>query len=190
MGKEIEIQVRVENVKPLLELMEKEGKFQCDNLQIDEYYTPYHRDFTAVRPVKEWLRLLDSDGKQSLNYKHWIYDKGSKKADHCDEYETPVNDIGEIRNMFTALDYKKVVTVDKRRKVWNHKDWEVSVDTVKGYGDFVEIEYKGSDASVPKKITTEMTKFLKDLGCGTIQRSFQGYAFVCAFPDEARWEEV
>ena len=65
MPKEIEIQVRIENSKPLLELLKAEGKFLYAKRQVDEYFTPPDRDFTAVRPVKEWLRLRDAEGKWS-----------------------------------------------------------------------------------------------------------------------------
>ncbi len=189
MPKEIEIQVRIENIKPLLSLLEKEGDFQYEKRQVDEYYTPPHRDFIAVRPVKEWLRLRDAEGKHSLNYKNWHYDADGR-SDYCDEYETPIEDIVQVRNMFVALDYKKIVTVDKQRKVWNYKEWEVSVDAVKDLGDFVEIEYKGSDAPDPRQTTDEMVQFLKDTGCGKIERNFLGYPFQLLFPDEIKWDRV
>ncbi|GAI26198.1 unnamed protein product, partial [marine sediment metagenome] len=54
---EIEIQVKIENSKPLIEFLEKNADFRSENHQIDEYFSPAHRDFIGVRPVKEWLRL-------------------------------------------------------------------------------------------------------------------------------------
>ena len=57
---EIEIQVNIENSKPLIEFLEKNAEFKLEEHQIDEYFSPAHRDFVAVRPVNEWLRLRNS----------------------------------------------------------------------------------------------------------------------------------
>jgi len=48
---EIEIQVKIENSQPLLEFLEKKGEFKSEKHQIDEYFSPAHRDFVAVRPA-------------------------------------------------------------------------------------------------------------------------------------------
>ena len=66
---EIEIQAQVENEKPLIEFLEKEGKFQSEKNQIDEYFSPAHKDFLSTRPVNEWLRLRNAEGQGSINYK-------------------------------------------------------------------------------------------------------------------------
>jgi len=189
MPKEIEIQVRLKTVNPLIKILNVEGLFQYEKRQVDEYYTPPHRDFTSVRPVKEWLRLRDMEGKYSLNYKNWHYDMNGK-SNYCDEYETPLEYIEQVRNIFTALNYKKIVTVDKIRKAWQFRDWEVSVDQIRGLGDFVEIEYKGSENVNPKEETDKMVNFLKSLDCGKIERNYLGYPFQLLFPDEVNWEVV
>lgn len=75
---EIEIQVKLQHEKPLLVFLKGNGQFQTKKRQIDEYFSAPHRDFLAVRPVKEWLRLHDADGKYSINYKNWHYDGRGK----------------------------------------------------------------------------------------------------------------
>lgn len=185
---EIEIQVRVEKIKPLLKFLKAKAKLVGASHQVDQYFTPHHRNFVAKRPVKEWLRLRDSKGKSSVNYKNWHYDK-SGKSNYCDEYETTVEDIGSVRKIFSALDIKPMATVDKKRQIWLYGDYEVALDQVKGLGDFVELEFKGKKAkSTPKKITDQMVQFLKDQGCGKIFRNFQGYPFRALFPKEVKEE--
>ncbi|MAF79750.1 class IV adenylate cyclase [bacterium] len=182
---EIEIKVGVEHTDKLLEFLEKEGKFLGERQQKDEYFTPAHRDFLKVRPVKEWLRLRDADGQCSFTYKNYYYDERGKSS-HCDEYEAELTSMDQSKKMFNALDFKSICLVDKVRRSWMYKDYEVSLDSVKDLGDFVEIEYKGKDENVePKKVTADMVKFLKDLGCGKIQRDYVGYPFLLMFPDEA-----
>jgi len=66
----------------------------------------------------------------------------------------------------------------------------VAVDSVKGLGDFVEIEYKGENENAdPKKVTEGMVDFLKKVGCGKIMRNYVGYPFQLLFPEEVKWED-
>ena len=186
---EIEIQVNVENSKPLIGFLEKNGKFKSESHQLDEYFSPAHRDFVAVRPVNEWLRLRNSNGKYSINYKNWHREKDGKSY-YCDEYETEIQDLTQFKNILNILNFKSLVRVDKVRKIWTYKDYEIAVDFVKGLGDFIEIEYIGKDENVePKKITEEMIKFFKNIGCGKIKRNYVGYPFQLLFPNEVKFEE-
>jgi len=186
---EIEIQVNIENSKPLLEFLEKNAVFQKENHQIDEYFSPIHRNFIEVRPVEEWLRLRDSSGKYSINYKNWHFDKNGK-GHYCDEYETKIEDLNQLRKILEVLNFKSLVVVDKVRKIWTYGEYEISMDSVKGLGYFVEIEYVGKDNQAdPKKITDEMVKFIKGINCGKITRNYVGYPFQLLFPDEVKLEE-
>lgn len=186
---EIEIQVNIENSKPLTDFLENNAEFKSEKHQIDDYFSPIHRDFTGVRPVKEWLRLRDSGGKYSINYKNWHYDKNGK-SHHCDEYETKIDDLSQFKKILDVLNFKSVVKVDKVRKTWIYKDYEIAIDSVKGLGNFVEIEYIGGEEKVdPEKITEEMVNFLKKVGCGKIKRNYVGYPFQLLFPDEVKFEE-
>ena len=186
---EIEIQVNIENSKKLIDFLEKNAHFKKESHQTDEYFSPSHRDFTGVRPINEWLRLRDSSGEYWINYKNWHRDKGGKSY-HCDEYETKIEDLDQLRKILNVLNFKSLVKVDKIRKIWTYKDYEIAVDSVKGLGDFVEIEYISANEGVdPKKVTAEMINFLKDLGCGKIKRNYVGYPFQLLFPEEVKYEE-
>jgi adenylate cyclase class 2 len=186
---EIEIQVNIENSKPLIEFLEKNGQFRVEKRQIDEYFSPIHRSFVEVRPIKEWLRLRDSDGKYSINYKNFHFDSDGK-SQYCDEYETKIEDLAKLRKILDVLNFKSLVKVDKKRKTWEYKDYEIDLDSIKGLGNFVEIEYIGKDEKVnPEKITAEMINFLKGIGCGKIKRNYVGYPFQLLFPEEVKFEE-
>jgi adenylate cyclase class 2 len=135
------------------------------------------------------LRLRDAEGNCSLNYKKWHYDTDGR-SNHCDEYETEISDIQQFRNVFKVLGFKTLVTVDKVRKSWNYQDYEISMDSIKDLGDFVEIEYKGEGSPDPKKTTNEMIEFLKSQNVGKIERNYLGYLFQLLFPEEVEWEEI
>lgn len=187
---EIEIQLEVENSKPLIDFLVKEGDFKYEKHQIDEYFTPKENDYTAVRPIKEWLRLRDAEGKYSLNYKNWHYDEKGLSY-HCDEYDTEIKDLETIKKILLALNFKSLVIVDKIRKVYHYQDYEVAIDKVRGLNDSVEVEYIGQDEkAVPKEVSASMVDFLKKIGVGKIKINYQGYPFLLMFPKEAKWEEV
>lgn len=180
---EIEIQVNIENSQRLLDFLNEKAEFKGEKHQVDEYFTPFHRDFIAVRPAVEWLRLRDADEKCSINYKKWHVDSHGKRH-YCDEYETKIEDIEQARKIFTALDIKPIIKVDKKRKIWVYNDYEIAVDSVKDLGDFVEIEHFGeTGGKSPEQITDEMVQFLKDIGCGEIKRNYVGYPFLILFPN-------
>lgn len=185
---EIEIQVNIENPEPLLEFLEKNGIFVAESHQVDEYFSPLHDDFLAVRPTNRWLRLRESPKGCSINYKNWYFDEDGKSR-FCDEYESKVENLEQMKKILLSLGFKSIVTVDKIRKVWKYADYEIGIDSVKNLGDYVEIEYTGTNgAGEHKKITEEMVGFLKNLNCGKITRNYRGYPFQLLFPEEVEYE--
>lgn len=186
---EIEIQVRIEDSSLLEKFLLEKAEYKGEKFQKDEYYSPAHRNFLDKKPIAEWLRLRESK-TNSLTYKNWHQDKDGK-SHYCDEYESDIEDIEQFRKIFAVLDLKPIVIVEKTRKIWDYKDYEISIDSVTDLGDFVEIEYKGKDKSAdPSKITGEMIAFLKEIGCKKIERNFGGYPFLLLFPEDAVYETV
>ena len=187
---EIEIQVQVEKIKPLEKFLKDNAKFVGEFHQIDEYFTPAHRNFIAQKPTDEWLRLRNANGKFYINYKNWHHGKDGK-TNHCDEHETEVKEIDKMQYIFEAIDIKPLIIVDKTRLIYNHKKYEIALDKIKGLGNFVEIEYKGKamgeDAA---RIAGEMVDFLKSLKLGKITRNYNGYPFMMLFPDEVKYENL
>lgn len=185
---EIEIQVQVEKIKALLDFLAKKGKFVGEVHQVDQYFTPAHRNFIAKRPADEWLRLRDAGGKYSINYKNWHHNKEGQ-SNSADEYETRVENLAPLQKLFAAIDIKPITVVDKKRQIWLYKDYEIAIDKVKNLGDFVEIEYKGKKKNPdPDKIAQEMIAFLKKIGCGQVTINYQGYPFLLLFPNETKWK--
>ena len=182
---EVEIKVRVEDVAPLIDLMGREGRYEGEVRQADEYFTPAHKDYTSKFPVTEWLRLRDEDGRFSVNYKNYHLNAEGKSV-YCDEFETRVEQVEKMRSIFKALDIRPLVKVEKSRRQWAYKDYKVAVDSVAGLGDFVEIELDGRSPD-PEKTTSAMVAFLRGLGVGRIRRNYQGYPVLLLFPEKAEY---
>ena len=186
---EIEIQVKVAGVAKLEDFLKKNAKSKGEKYQKDEYYTPQHRNFIAKKPTNEWLRIRESNSN-SVTYKDWHFDSEGK-SQYCDEYETDIDDVDQMRKIFASLDIKPIITVEKTRKLWDYKEYEFAIDYVTGLGDFVEIEYKGSDKSIdPKSVTDDMVGLLKQIGCTKIKRNYVGYPYMLLNPDEKVFETV
>lgn len=187
-NQEIEIQVNIEDSGSLLNFLKSKGTFKHEVHQIDRYFSPAGNSFLATRPVSRWLRLRQTDKGCSFNYKNWHFDKDGRSS-YCDEFETKIEDIGAVEKILGALEFDNIVTVDKLRKIWTFDDYEIAIDSIKNLGDFVEIEYIGSDNEVdPQKITDDMINFLKEIEVGKITRNYVGYPFIMLFPDEVKYE--
>jgi predicted adenylyl cyclase CyaB len=184
---EIEIKVKVDNAAPLVALMEKEGKFEGEMKQIDEYFTPAHVDYLSAQPIREWLRLRWQGDKCSINYKYYYYDENGKST-YCDEYESNVEKIDQMQKIFKSLGFKSLTKVEKIRKAWLYKDYEIALDEVVGAGSFIEIELKRGSTD-PKKDAGEMMSFLKKLNVGKVRRTYAGYPYILMFPEKIEYFE-
>jgi predicted adenylyl cyclase CyaB len=185
---EIEIQARIEKSETLRAFLDQNATFISENRQVDEYFTPAHRNFTDVKPIEEWFRIRDENGTHTINYKKWHYENGI--GQYADEFETIVGDKETAKKIFLALDVQPLIVVDKTRRKYMYNDYEVAFDEVKGLGNFVEIEYKGKDGVDHKVVTKDMIDFLKSQGCGTIELNNGGYPMLLLFPQDAEYIKV
>lgn len=155
-------------------LAERDGKPGPAVRQVDTYHNAPHRDFLAPAVISEWLRLREADNGASVNYKRWLPEDAEIKT-HCDEYETPVEDVEALRRTLDALDFTKLVTVDKTREEWTVPgEVVVAFDTVADAGHFVEFEFKGEAASAEEAIT-RLQAFIDGLGVNLGDRINRGY---------------
>jgi predicted adenylyl cyclase CyaB len=155
---EVELKFRVKDKPRLLSWLRANAKLESQNRQIDDYYTPAHRNFFAKEFPDEFLRIRRSGEKASITYKFWNTTGDNKQYSHCDEYETDVENGDQIEKIFKALDLKLVVTVDKNRSSYRYKNFEIEVDDIAEIGTVCEIEIKGGYESV-----TEAHKQICDL---------------------------
>lgn len=145
--------------------------------QKDDYFTPSHRNFVEPEFPFEWLSIRKRGDNFILNYKHF-YPENVKTCTHCDEFETEIKNPEKIEKMFSALDLKKLVTVEKEREAFRHKDeFEIALDSVKDLGYFIEIEALKDFGSV--ELTREkLFEFAKNLGIDVSNPDKRGYPFL------------
>jgi adenylate cyclase, class 2 len=146
-----------------------------DQYQIDVYFSPEKNDFLRHIPVSEWLRIRQSKGKVSINYKNW-HNKDGSTAVSCDEFETTVGDIQTFKNILSALHFHEIVSVEKRRNIWRVEKAEIAVDIVSGLGDFIEIEAKGEFDSL-ESAKEYLYKILNKLDVEVGIQDYEGYPY-------------
>jgi adenylate cyclase class 2 len=174
---EIEVRFPLKNADAMLALLNRDAEKKYESRQIDIYYNAPHRDFFANAPsVDEWLRLRDSDGKYSVNFKSF-FPKGAKKSTHCDEFESKIENFEAMRKMLAALDFKPVITVDKKRVAFSYRNTEIAIDEVADLGTFIEIEYDCDNDCTIESAREHLYEVLREIGAQVGEEYDFGYAF-------------
>jgi len=174
---EIELKFLLPNAESVIEKLNLLATFEGEEHQIDRYYTPVHRDFLAEKPVSEWLRIRESEGKCFLTYKNFHKKEMGPKAIHCDEYETEIGNAEQLKLVFSAIDITEMVVVDKLRKIFTYKKAEISVDYVEELGYFLEIEAMKGFASIDEA-REYLHDLLQELEIDVGEQDFEGYPYL------------
>lgn len=68
--KEIEMRYIVRKKSKLLKWLMQNSHKKSSSHQVDEYFTPAHRDFLKPKNPNEWLRIRNQDDTFSVTYKN------------------------------------------------------------------------------------------------------------------------
>jgi len=180
-NKNVEIEIKIpldeDTFFKVKEMLKKTAKFVKKSHQIDDYFTPAHRNFVEPEYPFEWLSIRKRGNKAIVNYKHW-YPENAEVATHCDEFETEIKNPDQLDKIFSVLDLKKLVTVEKEREVYNYNDeLEVSLDIVKELGYFIEIE-SIKDFGTVDATREKLFGFAKNLGIDVSKTDKRGYPYL------------
>lgn len=160
--------------------------------QRDVYYDAPHRDFAetdeAFRLRRE--RVVDENGDggapervSKLTYKGPLVEAESKTRT---EHETVVDDETEARAIVESLGFEPAAVVEKERTFFELDGYTVTLDSVSGLGEFVEIETTvESDDEIPAA-RDRARELLDTLGLDpdeTIRTSYLGLLFEAGAAD-------
>lgn len=163
--KEIEILVEVyDDVEKIKEIFKK---FNYIGLKktIDEYY--YDPKRPELKPdqnnqLNHCLRLRTKNDEYSITYKDDVFEKG--KWLYSDEYETKVESIGMIKEIFNRLGLVKFIEIDNEKETYVFEKYEIVIENVKDLGIFMEVEYCTSDEVDIIKEKNKIQEFINSLG--------------------------
>lgn len=127
----------------------------------------------------DFLRIRETDNT-TICLKKWKKDSKGELT-FCEEFTVLVNDFKDALSLFKELGFFPKVEINKTRKIYNFKNFEVVLDSVKGLGDFFEIEWKGKEIS-PEHALDEIRAFLKKTGVSKYHRLKRGYTSMILNP--------
>jgi adenylate cyclase class 2 len=132
---EVEVKARVESKEKLAKKIESlGGRFTREVEQEDIYFVHPCRN---LRERDEALRLRREGEKCILTFKGR---RVGKEAKMREEVEVRVDDFEAMKNIFSQLGFEKFFTIRKSRKDFSLDGATISLDSVEGLGEFVEIE--------------------------------------------------
>ena len=170
---EIEIQVKIKSPKDVERKLRKVGKFVKTRKQVDKYFVPVQRNFLAKEMPIEYLRVRHEKNRDHLNYSYLhFYKNGWLRK--TDEYETLVEKPEIVEEIFKKIGLITKVTVNKTRKYFDCGNFEVTLDQIKGLGNFMEVEAKKDFGDVDKT-RKACQKFLDDLNIKYEIKRLMGY---------------
>lgn len=113
--------------------------------QIDTYYIPDFRDFEINGETMECVRIRETEKDITLGYKK-IHRETTPV--YCDEYEIKIDNKEQMENFLFAINFSVQMIIDKTRLSCKINDYEFDFDSVKGVGEFLEIELKNNNADI------------------------------------------
>lgn len=170
---EIEIQAIIKNPKEAEKRLKKVGKHIKTRKQIDKYFVPPQRNFFAKEPPIEYLRVRYERGKGHLNYSFLHFGKNGWLR-KTDEYETLVEKSEIVDKIFKKIGLIPKVTVVKTRKYFDCGNFEVTLDQIRGLGNFMEVEAKKDFGGV-NKTRKACLDFLNNLNIKYETKRLMGY---------------
>ncbi|MFD1564804.1 class IV adenylate cyclase [Haloarchaeobius amylolyticus] len=108
-------------------------------VQADTYYNAPHRDFAETDEALRIRSERSDDGTEEtrVTYKGPLVDEETKTRE---EFETGIEDDETIDAILTSLDFEPTATVRKDRERFSLDGYTVTLDSVDGVGEYVEVE--------------------------------------------------
>jgi adenylate cyclase class 2 len=185
--KETEIKAKLTDTSKLEKFLNESAEYLGEKRQEDIFYTPSSENFALEKPIKRILRIRKTGDKSIVTYKHKRNDSDLGKI--ATEYETTVADPVAIASIFNELEFIEIAQINKIRKSWKYKEYEVVFDKVDGVGEFIEVEYVGSGDN-EEEIVNDIISFIKEAANTEIKLCKESYISLLLFPEEAVFKSV
>lgn len=134
---EVELKVRTDHETVRERLADTDATRRETVEQIDTYYDAPDRDFAETDEALR-IRTERADGVTTrLTYKGPLVEAASKTRK---EAETAVEDADAMADILSGLGYEPAAEVRKERVRYDFRGYTVTLDSVDGLGEFVEVE--------------------------------------------------
>jgi adenylate cyclase class 2 len=165
---EVEIKVRAAHDDVRERLADADATSLGRVTQVDTYFDAPHRDFAetdeALR-IRRESRTADATGEgetdAQLTYKGPLVDSESKTRE---EIEAGVENGDDVRAILESVGFAPAATVEKERECFSLQGFTVTLDTIDGLGEFVEVEAEVETESAVPDRRNEAADLLRSLG--------------------------
>ncbi|MFB6152328.1 MAG: class IV adenylate cyclase [Haloarculaceae archaeon] len=159
---EVEVKVRATHEAVRERLREAGADPAGSVVQEDTYYDAPHRDFAETdEALRVRTERRDDEATVALTYKGPLVDEGSKTRE---EFETAVADGEAAAGILDGLGFEPAATVRKERERWSLAGFTVTLDSVDGLGEFVEVETETERESAVESARDGARDLLERLG--------------------------
>jgi adenylate cyclase class 2 len=155
---EVELKLRAEH-GPVRERLAELGAEPLGRVhQIDTYYDAPHRSFAETDEALRVREERHEDGRRvGITYKGPLVEAESKTRE---EYETAVEDGEAARAVLEGLGFAPAATVEKERERFRYGEYTVTLDTVDGLGEFVEVETDAEEVAPAREGAIDVVREL------------------------------
>ncbi|MFB6118661.1 class IV adenylate cyclase [Halosegnis sp.] len=182
---EVELKLQADHA-PIRERLADRATHLGTVTQRDTYYDAPHRDFAetdeAVRVRVE--EPADGPAVARLTYKGPLVDETSKTRE---EHETGVDSGPAARAILEGLGFDPAAVVEKNRERYALGEYTITFDTVRGLGEFIEIETEVEDESAVPAARDRARNILSELGLDpeqTVRTSYLGLLLAADEPTD------
>jgi len=151
-----EVEIKAKAKKDTLASIKRLGSRTKEVFEKDTYYAHPCRDFAKT---DEALRVRESEGHLTLTYKGPKMDSTTKTRP-----EENMVVFREIYPILASLGFREVRKVEKKRELYTIKDALASFDSVKGLGEFVELEICAKKRSEIPKAKKKLFAVFSEIG--------------------------
>ncbi len=161
---EVEVKARVESFTPIKKLLIEKLNVDLDKIeyQEDTYFNSPYKDFAITDEAFRIRKIsVNNETQLFITYKGPKIDSKSKTRI---EYETNIGDSQIARNIFENLGFIVAADVIKTREIYHFDDFEITLDSVKNAGTFIEIEKTLEDNDDYNKSLNDIFVLFEKLG--------------------------
>ncbi len=135
---EVELKIRTPH-RPIRDRLNAIGAEPAGTVtQVDTYYDHPVREFAETDEAFRIRHEADTDGEHAkVTYKGPLVDEGSKTRR---ELETGVDNGDTMAEIAESVGFEPAATVKKERERFRYGEYTITLDTVDGLGEFVEVE--------------------------------------------------
>ena len=132
---EVEVKTYLSNINHIIDILKNKGcVFETPIIQKDDVFVHNSIQSADIPNGSNILRI------RTENDMHLLTLKQIQNSFESIELETKVDNPNIVSEMLTLLEYKRFVTINKKRTISKYNNFLLCIDEVEYLGNFIEVE--------------------------------------------------